>query len=310
MLTDAELTEAFATLDRAPARHEVEAVVRAAGRRHAPVGALVAAAAVAAAVVAFVTLTPRSDEREVPATASSLLAQAASVARQQPAFSGYRYTEVVSRFRYPLGGRGVPFIEFEQRRETWVDRDWRGHEIVHRGRIVGGRRGPQHERTLERREGPYAYGDAPKAFPDKLPTEPAAVKAAIVDSLDTEDWVERPTDPVPKEDWVEFHVVRRAILLLEQANTTPRLRAGLWGVLAMAPGVQRARDQRDPLGRPGEAVTIPNPTMPSLSELTVIFDPATSALLYWSQEGPLDVAPSWERHTVVRSAHVAEIGER
>jgi hypothetical protein len=308
MLTDEELAEAFEALDRAPAPAEVDAVVSAAGRsaRRAPTFVLTGIVAVAAAVVAVVTLTPASDEREVPATAGTLLAEAAAAARQQPAFTGYRYTDVVSRFRHPVGGAGVPFMETEQRRETWVDRDWRGHEIVHRGRIVDGRRPQEHDGSLDRREGPFAYGDAPKAFPDKLPTEPEALKAAIVDSLNTEDWQERPTDPVPKEDWIEYHVVRRAILLLELANTTPELRGGLWGVLALAPGVERAPEVGDPLGRPGEAIKIPLLPFPTGGRITVIFDPATSALLYFSEEHP----HGWERHTILRTAHVRRIGDR
>jgi hypothetical protein len=306
MLTDEELTDAFATLDRAPSHADVEAVVRAASRRprRAPIVVAAATAAVAAAVV-VVALRPASEDREVPASAGSLLAQAAAAAERQPAFTGYRYTDVVSRFRYPLGGPGIPFMVTEQRRETWVDRDWRGHEIVHRGRIVDGRRVQEHDSSLDRREGPYAYGDAPKTYPDKLATEPEALKAAIIDSLNTEDWQERPTDPVPKEDWIEYHVVRRAILLLELANTTPELRAGLWGVLALAPGVERAPDLRDALGRPGEAITIPV-LGTSDGRITVIFDPATSALLYFSEEHP----DGWERHTILRTAHVRRIGDR
>jgi hypothetical protein len=69
----------------------------------------------------------------------------------------------------------------------------------------------------------------------------------------------------------------------------------------------RKPDQRDPLGRPGEAIAIPVPTAPEGNgRLTMIFDPATSALLYWSEDG----AAQSERHTVLRSARVAEIGER
>jgi hypothetical protein len=310
MLTDEELHDAFATLDRAPSERQVRAVLERAAaprRRRAPMTGLAATAAAAAVAVLVVALPRESDEREVPPTAAGLLQQAADAASRQPAFTGYRYADVITRRRSTLGGAGIPYMVTEQRRETWIDLDWKGEEIVHDGRIVEGRRGTALERNLRGWRRPFAFGDAPKAFVDRLPSEPAPLKLAIVDSMDTEDWREPTTDPVGKDNWIEYHVLRRAINLLELANTTPALRAGLWGVVAMAPGVEPAPEATDPLGRRGEAVRIPVPVPPTWrGEVTVIFDPAAGALLYWSEEG----RDWYERHTVVRSAHVAEIGDR
>jgi hypothetical protein len=43
---------------------------------------------------------------------------------------------------------------------------------------------------------------------------------------------------------------------------------------------------------------------------TVILDPATSALLHRSEDASETATPTWQRHTVLRGAHVAEIGQR
>ena len=58
------------------------------------------------------------------------------------------------------------------------------------------------------------------------------------------------------------------------------------------------------MGRPGEAIAIPDAT--GAGRINVVFDPSTGALLFWSQSEGDD----FERHTVVRSSQVARIGDR
>jgi hypothetical protein len=308
-MTDAELRDAFETLDRAPTDAEIAAVIVATQRRPRRwVGAAVAFAVVAAAVGAVLIFIPTgSDEREVTVSGSSLLQAASAVAAEQPeppAFTGYRYTDVLSRWRNgPVRREGLRFQETEQRRETWVDRDWKGYEVVHRGRIIEGTRTPADLRALAGRRRPFAYGDAPKAYVDRLPTEPARLRDALIDSMRVDQWRESPDDPVGKETWIEYHLVRRTIMLLESANTTPQLRAGLWAVLATAPGVRPAPEARDPLGRPGTAVAIPGIG----ATFTVVYDPDTSELRHWSLLGE---KYHGERHTILRTAHVRRIGDR
>ena len=62
---------------------------------------------------------------------------------------------------------------------------------------------------------------------------------------------------LPTPDQARYDITRSVLLLLGTANTTPSLRAALWGVLALTPGLNAAPEARDPLGRAGEAVLVP-----------------------------------------------------
>jgi hypothetical protein len=237
-----------------------------------------------------------------------MLRAAAAVAADQPAppaFSGYRYTEVLEHWRWESPG-GKPPEEVEQRVENWVDRDWKGHTVAHQGRAISG---DPVGFFIDADERAFVYGDGPLLHLDisALPTEPRALLRALVANNRSQNWA--PGRPTPEQ--ARYDVTRSVLLLLGTANPPPSLRAGLWGVLALTPGLQAAPDARDPLGRAGEAVTFRLRAGERSSEeaFTVIFDPKTSELLSWSVAATGLGTPD-QTHTFVRAAHVRKIGDR
>jgi hypothetical protein len=317
-MTDDELREALAPLGGyEPTESELATVLadaqardsrRAIRRRRLLLGFAVATG-VAAVLLTVLPASPTDQRGSQAASPVDLLRTAAAVAADQPEpppFTGYRYTEVIEHWRYePIlvhGQMHGRVQEIEQRVEYWVDRKWEGRRVSHRGRVIEGRVSPS-DYFVKPSSGPYHYGDAPRAYPARLPAEPGALRAAILRSLHTEDWVPDPRN----ESMKDYHVLRRTLLLLKSANTTPELRAGLWGVLAQMPGVRAAPDAEDPLGRDGEAVEIVSPAGPGV--FTVMFDPETAEMLFWDLRGVSGGEPN-QTHTVVRAAHVAKAGER
>ena len=98
---------------------------------------------------------------------------------------------------------------------------------------------------------------------------------------------------------MHYEVLRDVLLLLTLANTTPEQRAALITVLTNYDGVTPLPQVRDRRGREGRGVQI---AVGRQAPVTVIFAPATSELLEWSQGS--------ETHTFVRFGHVAQIGDR
>jgi hypothetical protein len=312
-MTDDELRAALAPLgEYEPTADELAAVVAAAGARttHRRRRRLVAGLAVATGTAAILlTVLPASTPERRGAQATTpvdLLRTAAAVAAEQPEpppFTGYRYTDTIEHWRWePRDPKKGRVLEVEQRVEYWIDRRWKGRRVSHRGRVIDGY-APETYYFIKPSRGPFHYGDAPRAYPAKMPTEPAALREALVRSLHTEDWL-----PDPRNDEIlEYHVVRRALRMLQIANTTPELRAALWELLARVPGVRPAPDARDPLGRPGEAVRIGAPVTAQV--FTVMFNPDTAELLFWALDGP-GVGDPIQSHVVVRAGHVAKAGDR
>jgi len=226
----------------------------------------------------------------------------ATVAADQPAppaFTGYRYTEVLERFRW--GDDAV-----EQRLENWVDLRWQGRVTAHAGKVLSGRPPAFFSAPDERA---YAYGDGPLRELDiaALPTGPRALLRAL------EVTYLRDFDPgyEPRRPTIDYHLTRSALLLLGTANTTPALRSALWGMLALMPGLEPAPDARDPLGRAGDAVRLRmTPAAYGPTEVfTVVFDPGTSVLLSWSLDGPGARYPD-QLHAFLRQGHVRKLGDR
>jgi hypothetical protein len=279
------LQERLAPLrEETPTDAEIAAVFAAVTPRNRPrrrlaLGLVTATAAVAVAIAAL----PAKDPSD---PAALLNAAAASAADEPPAFTGYRYTEIEERF----GDR-------RQHVENWVDRTWQGRAIT------------------DGREREFMYGDGPLLDLDiaALPTEPKALLAALEANERDQNWA--PGLPTP--DQVRYDVTRSILLLLGTANTTPELRSGLWGALALLPGL-RASDAKDPRGREGEAVTLPAPSSlpfpagvrpPGNGTFTVIFDPDSSELLSWSEIGSGGGVPD-QVHTFVSAGHVRNLGDR
>ena len=245
-------------------------------------------------------------------SAAGALRAAAAVAADRtspPAFTGYRYTEVLERLRCH-GLTGGPRAS-ERRVENWVDRSWNGRIVTHRGRVLEGR---PDAFMLESGDGRTRTATGRCATSTSARSDRAAAAAASLQANYLRDF-----DPgyEPSAPHVDYHVTRSVLLLLSTANTTPSLRAALWGVLALMPGLQGAPDVRDPLGREGEAVTLPGLPLPvaqgeppvHVGQFTVIFDPRKSELLSWTLIGPGGGAPD-HTQTFVRAAHVRKIGDR
>ena len=268
--TDAEVAAVFAAARHRPRRRT---------RRRLALGLAAATAATAVAIAAL----PAEDSRDPIAL---LRAAAATAADEPPAFTGYRYTEILERFN-----------DREQRVENWVDRDWQGRAIT------------------DGRERDFMYGDGPLLDLDitALPTEPKALLAALEANERGQNWA----PGLPTGDQVRFDVTYSLLLLLGTANTTPELRGGLWSALALLPGLKPS-DAKDPNGRDGDAVTLPAPSQRAIpwgtgradvGTFTVIFDPDSSELLSWSLTGVGGGTPD-QVHTFVRSGHVRNVGDR
>ena len=263
------------------------------------------ATATATAAVAIAAL-PGADERPAaPASAAGMLRAAAAVAADQPgppAFSGYRYTEVLEHWDWGPRGGAV-----EQRVENWVDTRWKGRSVAHAGKVLAGKPPDFWVKAAER---DFVYGDGPLLDLDiaALPTEPRALLAALDKNNRSINWA--PGLPTPEQ--ARYDITRSVLLLLGTANTTPSLRAALWGVLALTPGP--ASPRRTPAtrsaarARPWPSACSPG-GRPSRSAFTVIFDPKTSELLSWSLDADGWGTPDQTR-TFVRAAHVRQIGDR
>jgi hypothetical protein len=321
-MTDSELRSALAPLaDQRPTDDEIARVVSAAQRR--PAGwatgrrrRLVAAVALASAAVGVASIALPGASLE-PGTSRAgsgvgLLQTAAAAAADQPPppnFAGYRYTDMLERWRWApwyVNGKQVSGIEeLEQRVETWVDRDWRGRRIAHEGRVIEGATKPVRDYFVTPSDRPYTYGDVPRPDVAKLPTDPGALRDELLRVYRSDNWA--PGHPTPADE--HHDLIREVLTLLASANTTPEQRAGLWGVLALMPGVKAAPEARDPLGRHGSTVTIPGRPDGSGGTFTVGFDPRTSDLLSWSLTGAGAGTPD-QTHTILRTAHVAAIGDR
>jgi hypothetical protein len=286
--TDAEIAAVFAAARPRTRRRP---------RLRVAAGLAVATAATAVAIAAL----PAKDSSDPIAL---LRAAAATAADEPPAFSGYRYTEVLDRWR----GKN----DIEQRVENWVDRAWQGKTIAHPGKIISGK---PDGFFSEGRENDFAYGDGPLLHLDiaALPTDPKALLAALEDNERGQNWA----PGLPTDDQVRFDVTYSILLLLGTASSTPELRAGLWGALALLPGLKPS-DAKDPNGRDGEAVTLPAPSRrpipwgtghADVGTFTVIFDPGSSELLSWSLTGAGGGTPD-QSHTFVRAGHVRNVGDR
>ena len=223
--TDAEIAAVFAAARRHPRRRP----------RRRLAFALVAATALAAIAVAAL---PAAKQ---PTDAVSLLrAAAAAAADAPPAFTGFRYTEVIEHWRW----EGARPEEVEQRVENWVDRDWKGRRIAHQGKVFSGR---EDNYFAQPHDDPFEYGDGPLANIEieKLPTDAKALLAALDANERGQNWA--PGLPTP--DQARYDITYSVLLLLGTANTTPELRSALWGVLALMPGLRSEPGVRDPVGR-------------------------------------------------------------
>lgn len=237
--------------------------------------AVTAAAALGVGVLAAL---PTSDS--APAGIPALQSAAAAAAQLPAPAGGYRYVKVVDRWTYAETGNPPRTIAFSVPSELWIDRQWKGrivtgesYDITENGK-PSGPQGPL-TRLLKPGTGPYVYGDGPLAGlnSETLPTNGPAVDAFFADLYAKGNVVqeERPYD-----------ALRSKLTLLTQANTTARQRAALFSSLAATPGIVDRGEGKDPTGRPGHVVEVPV-THAGAATITVVFDPATSEVLSWTE---------------------------
>jgi hypothetical protein len=309
---ETELRETLAPLrDEHATDAEIAAVLAATTARPVPTrrrsprviaGLAAATAIVGIALAALPAATPeRSDDR---LSADSILQAAAAVAAEQPptAFTGYRYTQWLEHWRWQFGDTGpAPVVEIEQTVETWVDRTWSGRFSAEPPRVIEG--GEFAKRLAREPEGPYRYGDDSRPDLTALPTEPDALREALRADILDGNWA----PGLPTTDELHYYLLREVVWLLGAPTTTPALRAAAFELLARMPGVEPAHGATDGLGRTGQAVRVP--TRRAHGAITIIFDPATSQMLYWAELGSGGGTPDQE-HTIVRAAQVEAVGDR
>jgi hypothetical protein len=310
-LSDEQLREALAPLRaERPSEAEVLAVVAAASsvrprksllRRRLWRGAVAVAAATACAAVALSVL-PGSPQGPAsrPGSAPSILRATAAVAAEQPepAPGRYRYVDWLDRWTQLNGA-----VTYEQRVETWVDENYEGHRIQHEGRVSSDDPVVDGRILYERSEGPY-LPDGPRTRLAELPTAPEALRDALVDEYKSAN--RRPGRP--GENQAHYDLVRKVVHLLGLASE-PKLRAALFELMALTPGVEPAPGAIDPRGRGGRAVRIPTRPDGSGGRITVIFDPHNGELLSWSEAGTGGGTPD-QSHTILGAGQVAAIGDR
>ena len=157
-------------------------------------------------------------------------------------------------------------------------------------------------------------------FPDnsELPTEPKALRLAIEQRQisGTSGSGEPPTDSINSGQ-----VIAELWDILDKPNTTPELRAAIFGAIAELPGIELNRNAVDLVGRSGYALSFESTSSSSYGEqmpgkrVEYIFDPETSdilgrrevitdpeKLLPWAQGIPAGTA--WREVAYLRSGVV------
>jgi hypothetical protein len=288
-LLDALLAHA-ATL---PAPHSVPAV---AARRRALArviaGRLVPALALAASLAAgFLILRSGGALRPQPATAAGVLnASAVALGREGQSRAlaprEYFYSRVAVWWRYAEFSPHPYVVRSIQ--ESWVARDGRGRS---RYQVVG-LSGTDVNRSLpltrseDRRERrskarPFILSTVPSpgilfsyAQLRRLPSDPTRLTAAI-DGLVARYHVDRSFPQRDIRTAVRFEMLR----WLAQAPTSASLRAALYRVLAVTPGIRLLGRTRDSMGRYGTAIAVNVQGV----DLEMIIDPTTGQLLQTSR---------------------------
>jgi hypothetical protein len=251
-------------------------------RRARPRRVALAAVAAAGAIAAAVALLPTGSEQASPAAARALRSVAGVASAQAAEPTGYLYFKLLRSDVASADSGGGFTWTLPRTIEQWAAADGSGRvrEVPRAQRFVG----PRDERRWLAGGSPplglarpsderFAAGELDNTTPGAenlrptrdLPTDPSALSDAIRAAADKSEEV--PTSP---------KMFEIASALLMQAGATPRLRASLYEVVAGIDGVKLDGNVRDPLGRPGTAVSIDYDYSGVKTRDTLIFDPSTS----------------------------------
>lgn len=274
----------------------------------------IAATAAVAVAVAGVSATPRgSDHAAAPPQTTSpdnMLLVAAAHAAKAPASGTFWHTKTISgsQTQVPGGYR----VEQRYSAEEWwpaqkgkpsysvrkylgatpaTDADktaWQAAGSPTRWAISvapGKANVPKQSHTIESAPGPeQAFKDdadtglgmlanqpVTRQLLASLPTDPAGLRRYFEPRLNRLH-ANLPAGVGPSTDQQLFGV---ALSLIVHMPVTPQTRAAAYRLIATLPSVVYHASARDPLGRSGTAVGVAMPSGPELTELRLIFDPAT-----------------------------------
>lgn len=232
-----EVAERLLARLAAPAGKAVSSVSR---RRRLATRIGAGAVAVAAAVTGALVLSE-------PASARDVLLQAADAAGQQEVTTG---TYWYSRSELVAGYLDRPVV-----REIWVTAD--GGGVLRDGQFPD-----EHGKTLV--QALEASRDRSSAFLDALPTEPDALREALLAAMPP-GWKTQPGGGLWDEAWP----------LLSETPASPALRQALWTVIADSPGVAMVGAVTDGRGRDGVGVEFRS----NGGRLELVVDTSDGALL-------------------------------
>jgi hypothetical protein len=277
------LAELRADLDAAFARAEAGSPAAAWRRRRAlvPAGGLIAVAVAAAAAIALTSGADSGRLAPTPATAAEALHDVASVAAATdapvPRDDQYFYVRSDATWESDAISSGTQTITLEHHvRQIWLSVDRPGR-LVDRIDSV---------RPLT------ATGLGPATVPGAAVAGGAMAMAPIHHYFIGDERLSRagllafPTDPATIYERLSSRVGDRGNSnagevfteigdALRESPAPPALRAGLYGALALVPGIELVGPTNDAVGRPGLAVALTE----SGTRRELLFDPKTSELL-------------------------------
>jgi hypothetical protein len=245
---------------------------------------------VAAAVVAVALATSlivRGSATRPPASPALLQLAAVASTQPSPAVPAGSFVYMRSRVRatstdVDLTTGGTKMVVVTSRRETWIATDGSGLIL---------------ERPVQPVSGPSKRISAAPGelrFPslDQFPTEPEALLDEI---MARPGFLDDPAD--------DFEVLSGIGALLRDAYVDPPHRRALFLIVESIDGIDVVEGYRDPLGRPGTALSLRNGDR----SVTLVFEPRTSRLL---EEDETHEGGAFSEATYLETGIVSAIGKR
>lgn len=284
--------------------------------------AFVPAAVLAMCAVAAIAFLPAGQTTRIPGATEALVAAASAAdnAAGPAAFSGFRHVVLLTHeekfISRPTARPGQQAnYTVDGREELWIDSRQRGVMRVHSRSVSDLSGDPSFFDWIKKTEPsgptttPYAYGDGTLARVPlaALPTDPAKllreVKTAERDGRWSPHgrWTLSGVRASEFDHWLALTMVS----LLATTNATPALRGATFRALALMDGVKDLGRLRDPQGREGHGIEVSTDRFGSA--LRVIFDPATSDILWWRDTQGRGLWRRVREHVILSSNHVDQI---